>query len=364
MHILCAISGVEFKVEHFPGSLSARECYHPIFCITQKKLLQFTHKWANRELTPTDKYLLFLALLHSTDLVEWRVPAQRNNNTDSVIEQNMESLVQIVGKINLINHPAFVLPRVAITPETKSLQNVHWWIQNWEESYIAFLSGYKDQERKRKILDREERLLRLIRDENKPISHYARILADWAESAGAFPQYLTSVDGRKMPINEYWKNIIVACCREEKIFLIPKDHIELLLSYCEENIDAGSTYAYTLFDLLRAGLRKQNNYLGLGDIDLQSTTYRILPSETSIEDANKLAMIDSAPVEKPIEANYPSKLAYLRAKIKWDMKQEYQEQQIVVAKLTKEVIEPTAEEIENALDDTEESDDATLGGEL
>mgnify|MGYP000735790344 CR=1 FL=1 len=52
--ILCAYSGIEFSCEHFPITLHARESYHPIFNVPQKKLLSYLGKWAGNELTPTD----------------------------------------------------------------------------------------------------------------------------------------------------------------------------------------------------------------------------------------------------------------------------------------------------------------------
>jgi len=83
-----------------------------------------------------------------------------------------------------------------------------------------------------------------------------------------------------------------------------------------------------LFQLLRDGLQRKKNFLNLGDIDIgnpSATTFRILDADASIEDANKLALIDSAPTELPIESNYPTKLAYLRAKMKYDMAIKYKQ---------------------------------------
>jgi len=357
MRILCAISGIQFNVDHFPASLTSRECYHPIFVIPQKKLLQYTLKWANRELTQTDTYLLFLSLLHSTELIEWRVPAQQTDKTRSIIEQNMEALIDIVGKINIIKHPSFVLSKVSINPETKTLTSAHYWIKNWHESYNDFITGYKNAKIHDKIAAREQSLERLIKDAQKPISHYARILADWAEMAADFPAYQITFENKTYPINEYWKNIIVRCCKEEQIFAIPKEHLEKLIEHCEENLEGGSIYSYTLMSLLRSGVKKQSNYLGLGDIDIQESIYRILPNEATVEDANRMAMIDTAPTELPIEKNYPSKLAYLRAKVKWDMKVAYMEQQVVVAKLNKQMDE-AADKLINLPKDDSDSDDS------
>src|SRR3990172_712457 len=100
MKILCSISSTEFNVEHFPGYLSSREVSHPIFYLPQKKLLSYMAKWSGSELTRTDSYLLFLAILNSTELVHFRVPIFKDNRTDSIIAQNMEKLALTVTKLN------------------------------------------------------------------------------------------------------------------------------------------------------------------------------------------------------------------------------------------------------------------------
>lgn len=359
MQIKCAYSGITFSCEHFPATLNQGESYHPIFAIPQKSLFQYSRKWAARELTDTDKYLLYLALLHSTELLEWRCSAIRTPRTTAMIENNMEALLHIVGKMNLVKHPSFVLSHIAITQETRDLSNSRYWIETWNESYQDFLDGYKDAKLHDKLVTREATIERLVKDANKPIEAYARHLADWAEMASEFPTYSVRVDGKSIPINEYWKNIIVSCCKEERVFLIPKEHIEKLLEHLEDNLDAGSISAHTTFNLVRAGLKKQHNYLGLGDLDLTETKYRILPNESTIQDANTMAMIDSAPVKKPIPADYPSNIAYLRARVKWDMKESYLAQQVAIAKLNAEILSkaendpPEMEELEVEIDENE-----------
>ena len=71
---------------------------------------------------------------------------------------------------------------------------------------------------------------------------------------------------------------------------------------------------------LRNGYAKQQSYLGLGDIDV-SGGYRILDAESSVQDANIIAMIDNAPTHEPSINEYPSKIAYLRAKMRWQLAQ-------------------------------------------
>jgi len=324
MRILCAYSGLEFKVEYFPAVLNSREVCHPIFYLPQHKLISYIPKWYGGELTGTDSYLLYLALLNSTDLVEWRVPAIKTDKSVAIVAHNMPALVSIVSKINIVKHPSFVLPRFVISPETKSLENSSFWIQAWIDAYAEWSDGYKTRSYDEKLRRREEALERLINNSARTVGSYATILAEWAALAGNFPQGTQDVRGKQVPLTDYWKSIIKACASNESIFSIPKNDLEELVEYCEQEIPHGSIYAHTLMAFLRGGLKKQTNYLGLGDIDLDSeVTYRILSPDTSIEDANKQTLIDSAPKEEPRENQYPTKFAYLKAKMRYSLAQQY-----------------------------------------
>ncbi len=319
--ILCAISGIEFTCEHVPMVLHSRECVHPIFYLPQKKLLGLYGKWVQQELTEIDSYLLFLAFLNSTELLVWNVPAQRIPETKSIIANNISKLVSIITKIDAIKHPSFSLAKISINTGTKTLSNVDQWIHNWTESYTDFMDGYKkakiSEDLARKLMHREATLERLIKDPQKELGTYARILALWAADAGNFPTYLVSnpITGIKTPMAE--------CTKEDKIFLIPKIDLQDLIEHCEENIMHGSIYAHSLMGLLKAGLNRQSNFLGLGDINLTTTTFQILDAETSVEDANKLLMIQNTPTELPRPEQYPTKLAYLRAKARYDLASSY-----------------------------------------
>ena len=325
MKILCGISGIEFAVEHFPGYLTQRETTHPIFYLPQKKLLPYLSKWAAGELTPTDSYLLFLAILHSTELVEFRVPASRSSHIDSIIAQNMESLVKTVIRLNTVSNPAVIFPRYAVTPETKFLDNVKFWIENWAAVYKDFMDGYRRETESRKLITREAALERLIKNPHLPVSAYASKIAEWAAIAGEFPAFNVTSPFTKLTItlSDYWKDIIIRCTREESVYAIPQSDIEELLEHCETNISIGTIYSNALFSVLRKALSKQKNFLGLGDLDLGRNKYTLLTESDTVETANIKAMIDSAPEEEPRPEQYPSKLAFMRAKVRWQLAKSY-----------------------------------------
>lgn len=330
--ITCSYSGILFHCEHMPVSLHSREYHHPLFTLPKKKLLSLSGEWSRGKLTHTESYLLYLSLLHSTDLVIWRTPATYTPRTTSIVANNMESLIHIIGKIDLIQHPSFTLPKFAISYDTSDLSNSYHWIHAWIDKYDEWSQDTKAAARREVVKDRIQRreasLEKLLKTSFSKPDSVANIIANWAEDAGDFPDFLVSHPLKKnvkLPIAEYWKEIIRASVHDDRIWQYPKKDISELIDHCEDHIDHGSIHAHALMKTLRQGLIKQSDYMGFGDVDLagRTTSFRVLDPSTSAEDANKLAAIQSAPLIEPSRHQYPTSFAYIKAKLKWDMAQRY-----------------------------------------
>lgn len=321
MKILCAYSGIQFSCDHFPLDLYAKESFHPIFSVPQRKLVACLPKWAGNELTETDSYLLFLALLKSSDLVEFRTSAKVTTKTASLVAQNMEGLAKALLKLGSVSTPSVSFPHYVISPDTSDLSNIAYWIDNWTDSYQDFLDGYVSFHEQQKVNKKEQVVERLIKNPHKSAKEIAPHLAEWAAAAGDFPIGLVPSPFTKLniPLAEYWKQIIVKCANGIQLFSIPRLDIQDLLDHCETNISYGSIYAHHLFKILRGALEKQKNFLDLGDLDLRTTSYQILDSTSTTESANMAALISSAPLEEPSQAMYSSKMEFLRAKMRWEL---------------------------------------------
>lgn len=323
MRVQCSISNIEFSVEHFPATLFSREVSHPIFSLPQKKLLTFLHKWSGSELTSTDSYLLFLALLNSSDMVQFRVPVFRNPKTDSIVANHMESLAKIVVRMNTVTNPITVFHPVVISQDTRFLENIGDWIDSWQRNYEDFLDGYASAHDNRKLITREAALERLIKNPHKPLASYAGQIAEWAQISGEFPSFLTISPFTKqpIPIAEYWKTLIVKAANPENIFTLPKADLEELLEHCELNVKIGNIFANALFKILRGALARQKDFLGLDTnwVTPNSGGFEIL----SPEHAQMKILIDAAPESEPIKSTYPKLIDYLRAKTRWDMKMKF-----------------------------------------
>lgn len=329
--LTCSKSGVIFNCEHMP---LASYNVHPLFAVPQKRLISLAGTWAAQKLTPTESYLLYLALLDSTNLVVWRSHAlYRGDATDAIVSNNMENLIHIIAKINVIKHPSFNLPAFAIGPDTASLTNSQHWIQVWTENYNEW---YTDQlasakreavkETLETINTREAALQRLIKS-NVPPEVYAKTLADWAASAGSFPLSKTThpITGQQVPLAEYWKQLIRVIADEDKLWRFPRKDIEELIEHCEGAIVHGNIYAFNLMKYLRGGLRKYDDYLGFGDVTIgrdSSTPFTVMSTSSSVRAINRATLLSTAPEEEPKKHQYPTTLAWLKAYTKWKLAQQ------------------------------------------
>lgn len=333
MHIICSLSSLSFTCEHFPGSLSQREMHHPVFALPQKRLLSTISRWADQDrekFTPIDSYLLFLALLKSTGLVEFRAPACRTETTDAVVFQNMESLSLVVSRLATVRDVETTFPHYVISYGHQSLDNVDSWIANWNESYEDFKAGkQRDVEGRdewKRLQIRENALQRLIKNPHRSISSYSAQIADWAAVAGSFPEFVITnpfPPFQKISCSDYWCSLITKAAHSEHLFGIRRADLEELLAHCEDKISAGSIYSDALFKVLRHALEKQKNYLGLGDLDISGSKFVILNPGDSTEAANIQAMVDMAPAEFPRREQYKTQFDFMRAKLRWNLSKKF-----------------------------------------
>lgn len=315
--ISCKYSGIQFRCEHFSIHLQDGEAYHPIFNVPLKRLFKYFTKWQSGELTQVDSYLLFLAYLHKTELVQWRIPCSPSINTvNQIVQSNMEPLFYTIGRIITIRHPRFVVPEFAITKQTSDLTNVSEWIKVWQECYDDFCNGLRDQELRSRLQRKESALERLIKNPALKPERYSHILADWASEAAVFPQFVITnpTTNIEESVQSYWKQIIRLCYQKESLLAVPESDIQELLTHCEENLDLGSIQSYHLFNTLREGLQTVQGFFSNGP-----TSYVILDSQSDLSDSQVELLKQDAPTSKPLRTAYPTEFAFFKAMMKYNL---------------------------------------------
>lgn len=315
--ITCAISGIRFNTS-FLDSISIPHTvgyFHPIFAVEHKTLYHLYSKHCKGELTSNDSYLLFLAFLHSSGQVDWLHPVALNPNDSStkrLIQNNLSQLISVLEKTGLISHPSFKQPSFNVTVDNCFLGQIPNWILAWESNILDFQQGRADIKTIRSLQEVENRLSHLILSGEKP-ERYAHVIASWAEQAADFP--LDKTEG--------WKKTIRSCFSITKMFNTPLVELKEIKDFCECNIEVGSIHFHSLMNVLKEGIHRHVNYLGGSALALGYILLEVPPEKDTLKhraneaknNAELLTLAANAPESYPIESDYPTSLAFLKAKL-------------------------------------------------
>lgn len=317
MRVTCAISSVKFEVPGFTrvNIPHSQGYFHPVFALKQKQLYTLYRLHCTGELTDTDSYLVFLALLHSSGKIEWNHPATRNPNdpnTKKLVQNNIAQLIRVVEKTALIKHPGFKQPEYRVNLHNSSLETLPNFIKAWEENIIFFNQKRATIRARQELLEIENRLSALINSGVSP-EKYAYLVANWAREAGDFPPDKA----------ELWTKTIRSCFNIDKMFKTPLSLLKEIKDYCECNIEAGSLYFHALSEALKEGISKHVDYLGGGSLALGYTILPNFSTGSSLEDAKKQEEMKqkleelslTAPEVPPNKYDYPDTLSYVKAKM-------------------------------------------------
>lgn len=313
--VTCAISGVTFTtaymdfltVPHSDGYL------HPIFALSKKQLHKLYIRHCRNLMVPSDSYLLFCALLHSSNSIEWNYPITAeptDKQTSIFIENNIKQLVSVLIETDKILHPSFKQPKFRVTYENSSLGQVNSWIKCWRSNIIDFGSEQSNMREYESLKKLTNKLTRLITS-GIPPEDMPQLVANWAANAGDFPKDKSLL----------YRTTIANSFNRAKMFNTPLTLLKEVKEYCQSNIDVGSIHFHRLVQVLDAGIKNHIDYLGGSS---ETTGYTLLPtSSITKEDKERVAvntdavkeLIASAPATLPVAADYNSSVDFLRAKL-------------------------------------------------
>lgn len=312
MRIKCRYSGVEFVASGFNDLYITGS--HPLMNVDLITLLARARDWAEGKLTNTEHRVLFIALLKSTELVEFHRAAIPS---DAVIAKNMEALIRTMawkGKLGEL----LPLPKYAVTNDTYRLVNIHQWIRRCNEAKNDWENKDAVWERREELRLREERLIKLIRTPTKQLSFYQGMLGRWILEASNAPKAM----------HEYWLQLL-RLKEYRDIWAASRTDIEELLEHMEDNLPAGSIIADVAFKHVRK-LREINVggvEFGIGmDDENASLDYAAMRNNPfilieEIEEHNTFVAASLASKEEPKLEEFESKGLYLKAVARWRMAQ-------------------------------------------
>ena len=312
MRIKCRYSGVDFVASGF------NELYiqgsHPLMNVDLITLLARARDWAEGKLSSTERRVLFIALLKSTELVEFHRSALP---PDSVIAKNMETLIRTMGWKGKLGD-LLPLPKYAVTNDTYRLVNIHQWLKRCNDAKSEWENKDAVWERREELRIREERLIKLIRTPTKKLSFYQGMLGRWILEASNAP----------VAMHDYWLQLL-RLKEYRDIWAASRVDLEELLEHMEDNLPAGSIIADVAFKHVRK-LREINIggvEFGLGmdddnaDLDFSAMRNNPFIMIEEIEEHNMIAAASFASKEEPKVDEFETKGLYLKAVARWRLAQ-------------------------------------------
>lgn len=303
MKVHCSLSGLHYHVDHFAGSLKAGITYHPVFEVPVSRLHLIYTDYLNSQLSPEESYLLILALLKSTDLLEFQSAAKFSENSAALAVICLTRLYRITSMIQSIKVPYLSFPKLVISEETGNLACLPAWIAVWEAAYESFISGLAQDRYYDSLKRKEAALSKFINSPQIPAHKYAHVLADWASHAANFPVY----------IDKYWREVIIKTYRLEEIETIPQVDLEELAEHCERHIDdysLGTIYSHQLFTAISDGLDRIKSQKGYQKDKVTGFT---LLDPTKAEHAALITVIATVTQDPPKQADFATEFEYRKA---------------------------------------------------
>jgi hypothetical protein len=311
----CAISGLRLHIPGLEGvSIPASTgYYHPIFTLDNKVLYKLYYQHTRNKLSPADSYLVFCAFLHATGQVDWQAPATcrpQDARTSRLVQNNLAQLIAVSEKTACIKHPSFKQPSFVVSYDNGSLEQVHNWIEAWQDNLLAFNVSRATYSQQRSLLAVEGALDRKLK-EGVPLEELPVVVSSWASQAADFPPAK----------DEQYQRVIRSCFNSSKMFNTPLLLIREVQEYCFANIEAGSVHFHTLCEILKEGASRHVDYLGGSSLALGYTlldTKDALNKEGDLKTTAELAAIASRSTpEAPVREDYQDSLSYLKARLSY-----------------------------------------------
>lgn len=318
--VTCAISGIDFTttgmdfltIPHTSGFI------HPVFTLESKQLHKLYIRHCRGLIQPSDSYLLFMALLHSSNSIQWDYPSSLTPNslqTSVVIENNICQLVEVLDQSRRILHPHFKQPTFRVTYGNCALSQIPNWIKAWRKNITSFGEAQLDEKEYESLKRLTNKLTYLINDSSVEMYEMANTIAHWANRAAEFPKDKAML----------YQTTIANSFNRAKMFNTPIALLKEVKEYCQSNIDVGSIHFHSLTRTLDAGIKNHIDYLGG---DSQSVGYTLLPSISAVDreviqknESEISVLIATAPESEPLATEYSSNLAFLKAKLAYRVAQ-------------------------------------------
>ena len=321
MNVTCIKSGVRFRSEHF-GNIPSQGI-HPVFGLPARQLVQiYETDFLHVRLSATENKLLFLALLNSTELVTFNVPAAP---TSQIIHSLMDSAVYYARYIEDLRNPQLTFPSYVVTRENNDLSNLALLFRRWDavrdepkmvrRNNSLAISDWDQFLQSRSQL--ETLLSQSVDDTFKGKGQrlvYARRLAAWALEASDAPR-------EKLDI---WAEIFRANTLEiyelhaSELYEL-YEHMQCKLDYCGNSIYARATLGF-LERIIKENSLGLSHGISFEALEPDENDMSKL-AQNKLEQDFLTSLVATCPNDKPDRKDFASKSAYTLALMKWQVLQ-------------------------------------------
>jgi hypothetical protein len=320
MKTICRISGVPiWKTNDLLGFDLEDE--HPLFKAKRSLILAtpMIHKF-NLTATNNEKKLIFLATLNATYLVDFKVSADPSLATMESNYHRLNYLAQWVNYAESLLARVVSFPQYVIREDNRDLKNIRSWLDAIDDIRVKIQKKELDRDKNALLLQREMEIKRELGEANFFGKAFTPKLAKWClevcDIKFQHPEYSKWIKILCTPLNEAW------ILNLEDLYQL-QDILQMGLPNLEQNPQAVSVM-FQMRSLIKECKRGFTDFTSILDsTDAQSADFEIVEETNAETHEQKTIKINQhlvgVPDNIPELKNYPTKLAYLVAKAKWDL---------------------------------------------
>lgn len=311
--ITCPISGEVLQKSELLLGFDLSDV-HPIFKAKKSLILtiDIMDKF-QRAVSWREKKLYYLAVLNTTELVEFKVPA---NPEPYTMEYTMMNLITLATWIDFARHgikEKIIFPKYIVREDNADLHNIASFISVLFDLRKMFLAKDRDSDLKRTLNDESQKIEIEFRKAGIIGQAFTRPLAKWAleltdTTEGVFKPWL---DILQTPLKDAW-------CLDRKDILEIQEHLQAELPV---NNDQAIAVLYQVKELLKAASAE------IGDEeaeDYEENEQGLLVKAGKQKFPNRPAGYELILTEedippKPLRSNFTTLAGFLQAEAKWDI---------------------------------------------
>lgn len=299
---LSAVAGHMPYLSHWKEQIA----YHPVFSLSQPKLLAFTrNEWqrlakraADEEITPAESNILcvsFLALLHSMGSIEQLIPALPPLH---VVQANVESLFALTGWQHYLDSKRFTFPSYRITKynNNSSFENIHDYLNACWERKREYETAVDEVQEKHKLQLAEKALLAIRSAHIKPVGR--KLLWRWVV-AHLPAMYHADAQG--------WMGTLFLG-NAAAILAFDLDEIELLQEIIESSCPIGNSIMFAVKERIADIFRIHKEHYD---------TFTLEDSQEEVVAAIATESPSLVGSPEPLLSEFPTKASFFIAHAKW-----------------------------------------------